>query len=90
MHFHEKWFLASRQRFYGFNVLMSFLMQKMIPNDLEISSENKFWTQNMQKIYKEIVIRSCPDLPRPVQEDKYLPQASGNTFFQKLHLSILY
>ena len=28
----------------------------------------------------QVVICTCPDLPRPVQEDKYLLQTSGNTF----------
>ena len=28
----------------------------------------------------KVVIWSCPDLPRPVQEDKYLLQTSGNIF----------
>ena len=33
------------------------------------------------QIGPKVVIWSCPDLPRPVQEDKYLLQTSGNTFF---------
>ena len=34
---------------------------------------------------------TCLDLSGPVQEDKYLLQTSGNTFFsQKLHLSFFY
>ena len=40
--------------FYGFNVLMSFLAEKMMQNDLEITSESQFWTQNMQNSTKTL------------------------------------
>ena len=32
------------------------------------------------QIGPKLWLPSCPDLPRPVQEDKYLLQTSGNTF----------
>ena len=32
------------------------------------------------EIRPKVVIWTCPDLPRPVQEDKYLLQTSGNIF----------
>ena len=34
------------------------------------------------QIGPKVVIWTCPDLPRPVQEDKYLLQTSGNIFFR--------
>ena len=34
----------------------------------------------MCEIGLKVVIWTCPDLPRPVQEDKYLLQTSGNAF----------
>ena len=34
----------------------------------------------MCEIAPKVVIWSCPDLPTPVQEDKYLLQTSGNIF----------
>ena len=33
------------------------------------------------QIGPKLWLPSCPDLPRPVQEDKYLLQTSGNAFF---------
>ena len=32
------------------------------------------------KIRTKVGNGTCPDLPRPVQEDKYLPQTSGSIF----------
>ena len=43
----------------------------------------------MCEIGPKVGNRTCPDLPRPVQEDKYLLQTSGNIFissdFSKLY-----
>ena len=39
----------------------------------------------MCEIGPTVVIWTCPDLPRPVQEDKYLLQTSGNSF-SKTHI----
>ena len=52
---------------------------KTIQNHLDISSKTFFWTRNV-RILPTLVIWTCPDLPRPVHEDKYLLQTSGNTF----------
>ena len=52
---------------------------KTMQNHLEISSKNHFWTRNVRNWTKSRDL-DMSDLPRPVQEDKYLLQTSGNTF----------
>ena len=42
------------------------------------------------KIEPKLWLWTCPDLPRPVQEDKYLLQTSGNTFFFRFYTSPLF
>ena len=52
---------------------------KTLQNHLEISSKTLFWNHTC-KIQPNVGNRTCPHLPRPVQEDKYLLQTSGNIF----------
>ena len=42
--------------------------------------QNTIFEPETCQIGPKVVIWTCPDLPRPVQEDKYLLQTSGNTF----------
>ena len=41
-------FDLQRTFFDCFNVLLSFLAEKLIPNDHEITSKSKFWNQKVQ------------------------------------------
>ena len=43
--------------------------------------KNLFLNPKRAKLDQKVEIWTCPDLPRPVQEDKYLLQTSGNTSF---------
>ena len=65
---------------------------------LEISSKPNFEPKTLNNRPK-VGNRTCPELPRPVQEDKYLLQTSGNAFifqilynhrFYKINLLLFY
>ena len=44
--------------------------------------KNTIFEPETCEIGPKIVIWTCPDLPRPVQEDKYLLQTNGNIFLK--------
>ena len=56
------------------------LPRKTMQNLLEITSKSKFGTETC-KFGPKLWLRSCPDLPRPVQEDKSLSTERAFPFF---------
>ena len=53
--------------------------------------QKPYFEPETYRIGPKVVIWTCPDLPRPVQEDKSLSAKQVFVFiFQKLHLSIFY
>ena len=70
------WFLS----FSGKNDAESLwnFVKNLILNPKHAKLDQKSWFGHVRTC--QVVICTCPDLPRPVQEDKYLLQTSGNTF----------
>ena len=60
-------------------MIFEFLRQKWCRIIYKFRQNTTFGPETCE-IRLKIVILTCPDLPRPVQEDNYLLQTSGNTF----------
>ena len=61
------------------NVIFVFLQQKPCRINYKFRQKPNLEPKTC-KIRPKVRNRTCPDLPRPVQEDKYLLQTSGNIF----------